>query len=381
MPALKTKTKDTKVHTLCTTSVVELLAEGSNESVIELLRVGTIRDRDLQITADMLNMHVVNFKAGTYGVDLQVNLGHFREGEAAGWIKDVFCEERDGVLTEFARVEWNEMGVDKITKKLYKYISAEFAYEYQDDATGEWRSHVLIGAALTNIPAMKRQKPVSLSEEELNRNSLMFKTILENMKKREKLSVEDVKLARQLLSEASAEDQEASKQDVEDLEKKQTEQAEADKKAAEDAKATADAEATKGAELTEKKGVVSLAEHNKVVAELAEIKLGETVEGTLMCSEKNPVGFRPDAKKDVVSFMLSLSEPQRAAFTALMGKTTSVDFSEHGKSGEGAGTAQLNDATMEDEIVSLSQKYNKEGMSAAEAQKKATAEVQAKHKK
>lgn len=383
MSALKTKTKtaEVKLTTYHATAPVEL-AEGSRESVIELLRVGTIRDRDLHITADMLNGHVENFKAGTYGVDLQVNLGHCREGEAAGWIKDVFVKEADGVLSEYATVEWNDLGIEKISSKRYKYISSEFTFEYQDDATGEWRNHVLIGAALTNIPAMKRQKPVSLSEEELTRNHHMFKKYIENMKKRVKLSAEDVADMRQMLSEASEEDQEASKQDVEDLAKKQEEQAKADADAAAEAAKVQAAKDAETAQLNEKGGVVSLAEHNALKQKIATMELNEEVDGSLMCSEKNPTGFRPDAKSDVVGFMLSLSEGQRVAFKGLMTKLSSVDFSTHGKSGEEAVSVQLSaESDVADKIVALSTKYHSEGLSAADAQKKATAEVMAASKK
>lgn len=379
-PKTKTKAKDAKkLVTLCTTAEVTL-AEGSNVSVIELLRVGTIRDRDLNVTADMLEGHVKNFEAGTYGVDLQVNLGHFREGEAAGWFKSVYTEVVDGVLTEFAQVEWNEMGAEKISKKLYKYISAEFAYEYQDDATGEWRNHVLIGAALTNIPAMKRQKPVSLSEEELTLKSLMLKQVIANLKKRTSLSVEDVKLARQLFSESSEEDQEATKTDVEDLEKKAKEQAEADEAAATAKKAEDEAKAKEG--LSENGKTVSLAEFNAMKQKLERSELSEEVNKSLMLSESNPTGFRSEALGEVVNFMLSLSAAQRESFKTLMTKATSVDFAEHGASGEDveAPASVSLASTDEDKVVALAEKYMKEGASVADAQRRAYSEVKASKK-
>lgn len=375
----KTKSRDTRVQTLCVTSPEVVLAEGASESVIELLRVGTIRDRDLHITREMLDGHVQNFKDGVYGVDLQVNLGHFREGEAAGWIKDVYVEDVGGVPTEFARVEWNEMGKEKISKKLYKYISAEFAFEYQDDASGEWRSHVLIGAALTNIPAMKRQKPVSLSEEELNLKTLMFKQVIESLKKRTKLSVEDIAMARQLLSEASAEDQEANKSEVEDLAKKQEEQAAADAAA----KVKADEEAAKAESekqaLSEKNGTVSLAEHNAMKQKLARIELSEEVKSTLMLSSSKSVGFREEALSNVLDFMVSLSDTQRSAFKDLMGKVVSVDLSTRGADGDQAGKVVdlSNEDAKADAVVALTSKLMAADakLSAADAQKKAYAEV------
>lgn len=213
----------------------------------------------------------------------------------------------------------------------------------------------------------------------------MFKTYIENMKKRVKLSAEDISDMRVMLSEASAEDQEASKADVEDLAKKQEEQAKADAEAAAAAEAAKVAEEAKKAEetqLSEKNGMVSLAEHNKVKMELASIKLGEEVEGTLMCSEKNATGFRPDAKAEVIGFMLSLSDTQRVAFKGLMTKLSSVDFSVKGKGADEAVNVQLNsEAEYEEKVIALSSKYNKEGMSPADAQKRAMAEVPAPAKK
>ena len=59
------------------------LGEGEFSDV-EVLRVGTIQDRDLKITKKMLTDFVDNFKKNTYGTELQVNLEHRRGSEAAG---------------------------------------------------------------------------------------------------------------------------------------------------------------------------------------------------------------------------------------------------------------------------------------------------------
>jgi len=354
------------------TSTVEL-SEGSKKSEIEMLRVGTIRDRGLDITPTMLEDFVRNFQDDVYGTELQVNLGHYREGEAAGWIKTlrVSGEQLLGM------VEWTELGIEKLTKKLYKFVSAEFAFDYPDADTGAMTPNVFIGAALTNTPALKKQKPITLSEQEidlLTNKTIMLKKLIEDLKGRSKLSESDTKFARTLLSEASAEDQEAMKADVEDLEKKQAEQAAADAKAAEEAK---QAEEAKLAEAT--KGTVSLAEHLALKEKYEKVELSEVVETNLMLSEKRPAGFRPDAKEEAVKFMLSLNETQRAAFLSLMSKNSHVEFGEKGKAvnADELKKTQLSEEQKQEAIVKRSHELlaEKKAANITEAQKMAMKEL------
>jgi len=130
-------------------------------STIEVLRTGNIVDRDLAITDEMLNDFVRNFEDNIYGTELQINLGHDRGGEAAGWIKGL-TKVGNKLL---AAVEWTELGISKIKKKLYRFTSSEFALSFPHPDNGKLVKNVFMGVALTNIPAVRGLAPVSLSEE------------------------------------------------------------------------------------------------------------------------------------------------------------------------------------------------------------------------
>lgn len=314
-------------------SQVTSLAEGENVSEVEVLRIGTIQDRDLEITAEMLADFVKNHEADVYGCPLQVNLSHFREGEAAGWIKKLYVQGDSLYMT----VEWTELGVEKITKKLFQFVSAEFASTYPHAKSGENVRNVFIGAALTNTPALKFQEPIELSEQErqkLTHTNAMIKKYIEDLKARTKLSSEDVKLMRTMLSEAGAEEQKQLEDEAKALEAKAEADAKAEEKAAE--------------ELTElrKKAAetVTLEEHNALKVKVLKNELKEQVEGNLMLSETVKTGFRKDDVGDVVSFMAKLSEDQRKDFSALMGKVQHVVLGEIGGKG-GNAKAEITDET------------------------------------
>jgi len=355
-----------------------VLKENSTESTIEVLREGVIRDRDLRITRDMLNDYVAHYMQGVYGSDLQVNLGHFREGEAAGWFKAMNVQVDDnGVGHLMATIDWTELGVDKITKKLYKYVSAEFAFEYPHAQTGEYIPNVFMGAGLTNIPAMKNQKALALSEivafNSKDQSIAMFKSLLENMKGRKSLSAEDVSFLRAQLSEQSAEEQEAHKAEVDEVEKKQKEQAEAEAKAAEEAKKAEEAKLNDA-----KKGTVSLAEHLALKEQVERQTLSETVAKSLTLSAEHEIGFRDESKGEVVDFMLSLSPDQRTKFTALMGKIAAVKFGAIGsdKSTKSTSMENLSEDQKQARIVEMSEKLMKEQkLDIRDAQKQAYKEV------
>lgn len=336
------------------TSEVVALNDQTKTSRVEVLRVGVIQDRGLKITKQMLEDYVANFKANVYGTQIQVNLGHNRDGEAAGWFKDLSIDG-DSLMGE---VEWTELGAEKISKKLYKFISAEFAPKFPHAENGKLVGNVFIGAGLTNIPALKGQQPIALSEAEFKSltNIRMFEKLLAEIKGRAKLSEADVKMVRALFSELPADQQtDEAKGEVEALEKKQADEAAADKAAADakakeeaDAKAKADKEAADAQALAEKnKGqVVSLSEFNTVKQELETIKLNEEVKASLVLSEKNGVGFLDKQLGEVVAFMATLSAEQRDTFKKLVAQVRSVDFSTRGSSHVEINSANSDEAAL-----------------------------------
>lgn len=253
--------KENLEHQFKYLSIVELnSANNQASSVIEVLRVGTLFDRGLSITKQMLEEYVENFKTNVYGTQTQVNLGHNREGEAAGWIKQLFIQG-DSLMAE---VEWTVLGQEKISKKLYKFISAELASKFRHFETGKVFNNVFIGAALTNTPALKGQEPIGLSEELntlfLNNEKAMFKKFLSELQARTHLSEEDKKLAHTMLAELPPEEQEEHKEEMEQIDNKPTEAPVEEKKEEEEKKGEGEGEAK---EKEEEKTEEQLAEEVK----------------------------------------------------------------------------------------------------------------------
>jgi len=140
------------------------LSDGKKQSWITLTRTGTFSDPrygEFDITTDMLLSMVSNFKLGTYGQDIVVDLNHDIKGGAAADIKDLKVE---GSRLR-ALVEWTSQGIDAVKNKRMKYLSAEFHPDYKDNEQGKKHGPLLMGAALTVRPVIKHLDPVELSEK------------------------------------------------------------------------------------------------------------------------------------------------------------------------------------------------------------------------
>lgn len=346
-PVEKKKTEDEKVKSFVVLSEILELAEGQTTSTIEILREGVLQDRGLEITSGMLDDYVTHHKDNSYGTELQVNYRHDRGGEAAGWIKNLF---RSG-KSLMAEIEWTQPAVDKIRGKLWKFVSSELAFVYAHWQTGNPVSNVLIGVGLTNIPALKGQKPLSLQEEEdhLTQSNAMFEKYLKELKSRKTISASDIAFARNLSTELS-EDQKAGAE---------TELSALDARLA---KQTQDEQA-KLAE--DSKKVVPLSEFQALQTQTKELEqkmqrteLEGTVEKTLILSSDVKTGFLASEKNEVVNFLLSLNEDQRKAFTALFGKVKSVDLSVRGTE---AKTTAVAGADLEEKVANLADQLLAEG--------------------
>jgi hypothetical protein len=338
-----------------------ILSFDGKTSKIEILKVGTIHDRGLKITEDMLNDFVKNFDEGVYGTEIQVNLGHVREGEAAGWIKSLSIQ--DGKL--FAHVEWTPLGQEKISSKQFRYTSSELALSYTHPTTGDKVKNVLIGVALTNIPAVKGMAPVELSE-----NLLIHLNQEQNMSKAKSMYAELEK--KDSISEKEFESFEEACADMPEDEKTPMMKALKSKLKKEDKKMSE--------ELKEKvstEGTVSLAEfaaekarNIKLQEKIDRLELNGVVDEKLILSEKVETGFSPAQKEAVVSFMLSLNEEQRDSFIELMGTVAHADLSVKG-TGEGdveaKGTQAEEDKKLEAAEAEAKELSQKEGIPLHEA--------------
>lgn len=326
-------------------NIIDLAEESAGISTVEVLREGIIRDRGLKITKKMLNDFVDNFKDNVYGTELQVNLGHQREGEAAGWIKDLYLATKDGVASLQAKVEWTSLGLEKLRNKLYKFVSAEFSERFPHHMTGKTMENVFSGLALTNTPALKGQSPISLSEEinQSNINFTMFKSYIQNLSERAVVAKADKEFARAEFTKLSEEQQAEAKEAMDAVEAKPeapadtteadkakadaeakaaADKAEAEKVAAE--KAKTEAEATPAEKLSEQLSSTQteLAESKRKIKELSEKmerqELSESFEKELMLSEAHTTGLNKNMKEKVVAFQMLLSESQREEFKQIV---------------------------------------------------------------
>ncbi len=138
---------------------------------IQVMRTGKFRhpDGNFNITKEHLDGFVKNFNDNTRGIDIMLDYKHDSEAEAAAWFKGLEVQplENANEYGLFAEVDWTEPGAEKVSKKEFRYVSADFTLRYKDNETGKDFGPVLLGAGLTNRPFIKGMEPVvQLSENE-----------------------------------------------------------------------------------------------------------------------------------------------------------------------------------------------------------------------
>jgi len=360
-------------------SQIDLGEETTSE--VEVLRIGTIQDRGLKISKKMLDNFVENFQSNVYGTEIQVNLEHKRGSEAAGWVKDLFIKGQK----LFAKVEWTELGVEKVKKNLFKFVSAELAGIFPHHKTGDEVKDVFIGLALTNTPALKAQHPLALSEQLTNllTETSMLKKFISKLKERNIVSKSDKELLKELLDEATEEVKTEVAEDVAEVEAKPevAEKTEEEKKAEEDAKtaeekvaeeAKVEAEALKeklkdaeklAEEVLNQKAKIEILEEEKL-----EREMNDEAEA-FMLSEENKIGFPAGKKDDVVSLLKGMSAEQRVTLKTLLSEIQAADLKK-------VGSTDTSDLSGK-EVTELAEQFLKEkkATNITEAQKMAEAEL------
>lgn len=130
------------------------LAEGQTESWETLTRIIRFDDPyygEVDINRAKLNSMVKNFQANVYGQDIAVDVAHMPSNGAAGFIRELSIENKK----LRGRIEWTEFGKEAVTKKGFRYFSAEFHEDYKHPETGIKHGCVLFGAGLTTRPRVK----------------------------------------------------------------------------------------------------------------------------------------------------------------------------------------------------------------------------------
>jgi len=151
---------------------------------VQLMRTGTFFDKrygKIDVVEDHFNNMIKQFQEGVRGIELMIDYKHDSDAEAAGWIKglEVIQEQlSEGNADEgiepriesqlWADISWTPEGAKKLADREFAYLSADFDPDYRDNENPEVSfGHVLLGAALTNRPVIKRMSPaIQLSENE-----------------------------------------------------------------------------------------------------------------------------------------------------------------------------------------------------------------------
>lgn len=142
------------------------LSENDSPQKVQLLKTGKFKDMffgDFEIKPEHLSNMKKNFDDKVRGVDLAIDYSHMNHDVAAGWIKEL-----ESTGTElWATVDWTPPGREKLKNKEFRYLSAEFSFEYEDNESDKKYGPTLYGAGLTNRPFVKNMAPaVQLSEGE-----------------------------------------------------------------------------------------------------------------------------------------------------------------------------------------------------------------------
>jgi len=177
------------------------LAEGGRRSMVTITRTGTFTDPRygrFEITRKMLQSMIRNFNARVYGQDIALDVAHEPEHGAAGYFRKLVL---DGNKLR-GEVEWTEFGIEAVTKRGFRYLSAEYHENWRDNEQGKAHGPTLLGAALTIRPVIKGLDPVQLSEASAGGTPTLISRQLQDQFIREHTAMKDKFL--KLLAQALA---------------------------------------------------------------------------------------------------------------------------------------------------------------------------------
>ncbi|OYY46321.1 MAG: hypothetical protein B7Y56_03460 [Gallionellales bacterium 35-53-114] len=115
---------------------------------------------EFDITRQMLSQMVDNFIKGTYGQDVFLDVSHEPSKGSAGKFLKLSIEGNK----LRALIEWTPYGVDAVKSRGFKYLSADYSENFQDNEQRAQHGPLLFGAGLTIRPVIKGLDPVQLSE-------------------------------------------------------------------------------------------------------------------------------------------------------------------------------------------------------------------------
>ncbi len=137
---------------------------------VQLLPMGEVSPKGkMQFLVDEEGMQSMLAAFKKSGTDLVIDYEHQSlsgsEAPAAGWIKELVDNGAEGL---WAKVQWTDRAKEYLRKREYRYISPVVLVRRKDGRAVE-----LLGAALTNLPAIDGMAPVVNSMQKDYRNLYM----------------------------------------------------------------------------------------------------------------------------------------------------------------------------------------------------------------
>jgi len=143
-----------------------LSVEAGSQTWETITRTGKFWDPrygNFEITQHMLLQIVENFEKKAYGQDIFIDVAHKPDDGAAA--KVVKLQVKDGKLR--ALLEWTPFGADAVVNRGFRYFSADYHENFQDNEHRQKHGTTLLGAGLTNRPVIKGLDPVDPSRIKL----------------------------------------------------------------------------------------------------------------------------------------------------------------------------------------------------------------------
>lgn len=302
---------------------------GEIKDDIEVLRVGKFymdeNENYVEVTKDYLASMVKNFAENARGIDIMLDYKHDSDAEAAAWFKEVYLAEDGTVLR--SKVDWTPPGREKVSNKEYRYISADFHPNYQDNESRKKFGPTLLGAGLTNRPVVKGMQPVVLSE---NTNNIGDNQMTEEEKKQfEDLKNKNKELTEKLAAKAK-EGKEQKFSEVEAENKKLKEQIALAEKKSQEEKMLAEKKSDFDKMLSEGKAVEAQREaymeddFKKFAENAGSVNLSEKGSGIDPKSDLNKDSQTP-AQDKVIELAEKMVKEEKVSFSEATRKVLSED--------------------------------------------------------
>lgn len=153
--------------------VIDVLVEGSHgkkmltdgKTIVELIISATDIDACEKHFAARRAMHPKRDLA----IDYEHQLLSGREAPAAGWIKNLFSEIREGKKVLRAEIDkWTKRAAEYIRNGEYRYVSPVFAMNAPDKETGKIEPLVIKHVSLTNEPFIDSLLPITAKDYLIN---------------------------------------------------------------------------------------------------------------------------------------------------------------------------------------------------------------------